>query len=1258
MKMNRTKYAFVVSLALLAAAVVAPAQSLINVRVAGGAPGTPTGAAVIGTAGNTWNYFPSLAGRASGGGVVTNATVIKDSANATLASVTMTMSLSGGDDLDNFTDGSSFNPTPSLLMANYIYENAGANYFTFTFSNLPASKTYLIYGMGNGNATGQGTTWWADVANGHATNSASANFSLGDRNATLASNEGICWMKIPATTTASGALTFRVVRLGAAEDGTGGSGRAYLNAFQLLPLSAPVISNLTNRTVVAGTSPVLSPSVTGVPTPSFQWRSNSVAIAGATNSSLTLNNVQYTANGAAYSLIASNLVGKVTNSMTLTVIVTPSITGLNNQAVAVGTDVTNAPTVSGVPTPSARWQFNGGNLSDGATGNGSTISGSTTTSLIIANAQAADSGSYSLIATNTAGFVTNSMTLTVSSGDVAPNITGPTDQTLVQGSNATFTASVSGLPLPTLQWLANGTNVPGATSSSLIVSNVQYSQNGHAYSLVASNSAGQATNSATLFVLVPPAISQQPTNLAVTVSSPAVFSVTASGVPAVKYQWRKNGSPIANATNATYTISSPQGADNGAVFSVVVSNSVNVVTSSNATLTVLSALTGTFLPTNNATGISPDQQLRIVFPSAIKLGTNGVITIRDAANNSVFATINASQFLSYTPGNTSIQTIPNAALRSVQGAGYYYMPITIYDNEVWITFTNRFAYNKTYYVNMDAGLLLDTNSAAIAGVAGTNTWRFSTKVSGPATPTTSTGPTTITIGQDGIADFATFQGAFDWVPQNNTLVRTIRVKTGLYRDNATLAQNRNFVTIVGEGASRTNAQLIYPFAFFGPPNTVFTSGSLRIESSDVTVLNLTLDNIIYKEFHPTGETTSGAPGAFAGAINTLATKGRRIVFENVLIKGGQDTVYHDSSTGVVYFHNCEVWGSVDYIYGNSLGVYDQCTIVEIRSTGGPITAPNTVSAQPYGLVFLGCTFPRALVANGYPYDVATGNTTFQRPWGKDGMTAIINCAVGSQFSTKGWLEWGNRHTTCRAREAGTTLIGGGSVTPSQRQAAGGYWLNTIDQDYVSNPAIDPDVDPSLLLPPGGTNNRVDVVVNVSDYTLAAIFGHAYFNLSGWVPTVPPAITVQPTNKTVSAGSPASFNVVAVALPAPTYQWRKSGTNISGATNVTFTLSSTTVADNAAYSVTVSNSAGSVTSSNAVLTVPAVAAPITPTFTNGVLSLSWPANQTGFRLEVQTNNLVTGLGTNWFTLAGSTATNQTTLPLDPANGSVFFRLVFP
>lgn len=59
-----------------------------------------------------------------------------------------------------------------------------------------------------------------------------------------------------------------------------------------------------------------------------------------------------------------------------------------------------------------------------------------------------------------------------------------------------------------------------------------------------------------------------------------------------------------------------------------------------------------------------------------------------------------------------------------------------------------------------------------------------------------------------------------------------------------------------------------------------------------------------------------------------------------------------------------------------------------------------------------------------------------------------------------------------------------------------------------------------------------------------------------------------------------------------------------------------------------------------------------------LQLSWPADHLGWRLQIQTNALSSGLGTNWATVPNSTNTTQVQIPIDPANGSVFLRLVYP
>lgn len=68
--------------------------------------------------------------------------------------------------------------------------------------------------------------------------------------------------------------------------------------------------------------------------------------------------------------------------------------------------------------------------------------------------------------------------------------------------------------------------------------------------------------------------------------------------------------------------------------------------------------------------------------------------------------------------------------------------------------------------------------------------------------------------------------------------------------------------------------------------------------------------------------------------------------------------------------------------------------------------------------------------------------------------------------------------------------------------------------------------------------------------------------------------------------------------------------------------------------------------------------IIATSLGGGVQLAWPADHTGWRLQVQTNPLSSGLGTNWFDLGGTAATNLWLVQPDPGNGSVFYRLIFP
>jgi hypothetical protein len=68
--------------------------------------------------------------------------------------------------------------------------------------------------------------------------------------------------------------------------------------------------------------------------------------------------------------------------------------------------------------------------------------------------------------------------------------------------------------------------------------------------------------------------------------------------------------------------------------------------------------------------------------------------------------------------------------------------------------------------------------------------------------------------------------------------------------------------------------------------------------------------------------------------------------------------------------------------------------------------------------------------------------------------------------------------------------------------------------------------------------------------------------------------------------------------------------------------------------------------------------ITSVLSGNVLTLSWPADHRGWRLQVQTNVLSGGLSTNWVALPGSELVTSTNIPVNPANDAVFYRLVYP
>jgi hypothetical protein len=253
-------------------------------------------------------------------------------------------------------------------------------------------------------------------------------------------------------------------------------------------IPAGITTQPVSQTVTAGLNATFNVVASGTAPFSYQWIFNSTNLLGATNATLTLNNVD-TNNAGTYAVVVTNVAGTITSSnATLTVNVPPGITTQPlSQTVTLGSNVVFSVVSSGTAPFGYQWIFNSTNLI-----------GATNATLTLNNVDTNNAGTYAVMVTNVAGGITSSnATLTV---NVPPNITTPpVSQTVTAGQNATFNVVASGTGPLFYQWSFSGTNLVGATNAWLTVTNVQMAQAG-SYTIQVTNSAGSAASSANLIV--------------------------------------------------------------------------------------------------------------------------------------------------------------------------------------------------------------------------------------------------------------------------------------------------------------------------------------------------------------------------------------------------------------------------------------------------------------------------------------------------------------------------------------------------------------------------------------------------------------------------------------------------------------------------------------------------------------------------------------------------------------------------------------
>ena len=339
------------------------------------------------------------------------------------------------------------------------------------------------------------------------------------------------------------------------------------------------------------------------------WFIDGLKIASCSAASITASNI-FVGYWDPFASISDNTnlsFGLVDNLRVEVPVMAPSISASpTNLVVVQSSNATFNVTATGTPAPNYQWRLNG-----------APIANATNSVYIRTNIQPVDVGSYSVVVTNTDGSATSGNAILTLA--VPPSITTPpVSQTANQSSNVTFSVIATGTAPLGYQWSKNGSPVGGATLASYTLNNITFNDQA-SYSVTVTNAAGSTNVTLFLTVIIPPAITAQPTNLTVNAGANPVFSVQVTGSAPI-FQWRKNGITIGGATQNSYTLNNVTTTDS-ASYSVVITNAAGTVTSGNAVLNVIMPPVITASPSNltvnvttdaafsvQATGVSPSYQ--------------------------------------------------------------------------------------------------------------------------------------------------------------------------------------------------------------------------------------------------------------------------------------------------------------------------------------------------------------------------------------------------------------------------------------------------------------------------------------------------------------------------------------------------------------------------------------------------------------------------------------------------------------------------
>jgi pectinesterase len=259
------------------------------------------------------------------------------------------------------------------------------------------------------------------------------------------------------------------------------------------------------------------------------------------------------------------------------------------------------------------------------------------------------------------------------------------------------------------------------------------------------------------------------------------------------------------------------------------------------------------------------------------------------------------------------------------------------------------------------------------------------------------------VAADGSGDFRKVQDAINAVPDFRKQRTIIFIKKGKYKEKLVLPASKNMVTFIGEDKFETiitNDDYASKKNRFGEEMGTTGSSGFFIFGNDFTARDIAFEN------------TAGP----VGQAVAVRIDGDRIVFDNCRFLGNQDTLYPHGDRSRQYYKNCYIEGTVDFIFGWSVAVFDACEI--FCKSSGYVTAASTNDDQAFGFVFLNCRITGSAPENSF---------YLGRPWRPYAKTVFVDCFLDKHIRPEGWHNWGSEDKEKTAFYAEYNSIGPGAA---------------------------------------------------------------------------------------------------------------------------------------------------------------------------------------------------------------------------------------